>query len=1768
MFRICFAPIYRWGCDKYGPCEQYFSNCKRRGFARVRTSNLSPRKYGVIVASVNFRCWSSRTGVFLALWLCVIVSAQAQNKVIRLRNEQITTAPPNREKSIRAAQQPSLPVSGLYLIQFSGRFDPAWKEDLRGRRVDLLRYIPDDAYVARLVNVSLDELRALPFVQWVGEYRPEHKLHGVLSAFSQGRQNVANTPEVSVLFSPTATPAELAEARARLGKIQQQSHSRFGAVMRGKVTSVQLQRLAESPAVLWIEPAPKMKLTDEISSKLVAGEGTGHKTFMQDLGFDGRGVTVAVADSGLHVGTSEGMHPDLAGRTPAFFFYGALSNASDEHAHGTHVAGIIAGNATTEAADDLGYYYGLGVAPGASIVTQRLFDGEGGYEPPPSFETLTRDAVQAGAEIGSNSWGDDTQGRYDISAAEFDALVRDADGITPGDQPYILEFSAGNAGPGLQTIGSPAVAKNVIATGASQNDRFDFFVYADGSETMADFSSRGPCEDGRIKPDVVAPGTWIASLRSPVANDENAWLDIDSDYLYMGGTSQAGPQVSGAAAVFVQYYRETYPDLGTPSPAVVKAALIHSAVDMDDSFETGPTPNMDEGWGRVDLTQIIYSPRAHDYLDQTVLLTTGNLYERSVIISDDSEPLSITLVYTDVPGFPAAIPALVNDLDLEVVGPDGRVYRGNQFEQGESVPDASASDSINNVEGIRLEIPSPGEYILRVRARNVVQDARRDTPAIDQDFALVISGNIPPLETGIVLLDRSRYTAPGRMRIKFFDVDLAGEPSATVTVRSATEPNGQLLTLLPINPTGVFTGSVATATGPAIAGNNKLEISHGDWIRVEYVDQSDGSTNVANALADLLPPVISNVSVTNQFGQTIVSWLTDEPANSVVRFNTNSALGRAVTNNFRTTFHRQELSGLVVGQTYFYVVVSTDAAGNSSTNSNGGALFSFVVPAAATVLLVDAYVPTVNDKSLIPLSTYTDPLNEIGVSYDVWNTEDLGMPAYVDLSPYRVVMWRINDSFWADDTIPSAQQTAIQQYLNNGGTFFMASMDILTRLLDSGGASFVTNVLHVRRFDRADPLCFCHCDNCDEDTQVPSASGVPSDVVGDGFLATLDYSAYPDDFVEFGLGPDFSDTFGVATNAAPILIEEISQKAAGLRYPRTGEDSPGRVVFVSFPLDAIPEFGPEPSSRTAFVRRALQFLYPGLNGVGTVALNQDSYRLPDLITIEVGDSDLAELASSTVQVHSSSFSNRVAVTVAPTSKPGLLRGSVPVVSGTNAPAPGRFRANNGDTVVVEYFDASGQVTIHSTAVIDVVSPAISNLEVLAEYQDAVVIWDTSELSDSLVQYGESAFLGKTAYMDEPAVNHEVQLRGLIPDRLYFYKIVSRDAAGNVVEDDNSGELHTFRTLRPLTPPFVDRMQDGGTNWSVFDGDETQFQWRIGSPQNGQVANTPSGDAKAWASNLQGDPADLIDTFLISPAINLTGGNVARLRFWNAYDFGYDANWDIINGGELLIVTNAVSAPTSLAEYYESNGGWEEEEIDLTPYMGSVVFLIWHHQLLSFESAERPGWAIDDVSVVVTNIPPGTIQVTNNLAQARMTLSGPVSRTVQGYGTSIADLPPGNYVATWNPVPYYMTPVAQTNVLEADGLLSLFGEYLFPDANQNGMSDTWEQQYFGVISPTRTCLTDTDSDGFPDCAEFAAGTNPVLANSYLRLNQPVLQAAVNKLRFQWQSSPGRIYQVQGSVDGINWVGVSTEVLASTSTTSALVSVPDPSEPFIFRLQVRP
>src|SRR5439155_24523807 len=241
----------------------------------------------------------------------------------------------------------------------------------------------------------------------------------------------------------------------------------------------------------------------------------------------------------------------------------------------------------------------------------------------------------------------------------------------------------------------------------------------------------------------------------------------------------------------------------------------------------------------------------------------------------------------------------------------------------------------------------------------------------------------------------------------------------------------------------------------------------------------------------------------------------------------------------------------------------------------------------------------------------------------------------------------------------------------------------------------------------------------------------------------------------------------------------------------------------------------------------------------------------------------------------------------------------------------------------------------------------------------------------------------------------------------------------------------------------------------------------------------------------------------------------------------------------------------------------QEEIDLSPYTGHVVFLVWYYQLLSVDAVATPAWMIDDVSVTLSRA--SVIQISNNLSQAQFTLSGPAgTRTGQGILTSYTNFTGGQYTVTFGAVPYYQTPASQTQTLADGAFLSFIGNYTFTDSNNNGMSDAWEQQVFGTVSPTRTASTDTDRDGATDYAEFVAGTNPNDPASHLKLLTPAL-VGNNSVRLTWPSSLGRSYRIQGSANAVSWHPLTDWVRASaTSTTVTLPRGPA----FLFKLEVRP
>src|SRR5438128_1819414 len=223
---------------------------------------------------------------------CLLMGASGafgQDKVLRLRNETITT-PPKAAAAIQTlVVEP--PASGLFLVQFNDRLQPAWREELRQMRVELLRYVPDDAFVAQFDGVSPAQVKRLSFVRWVGAYRLEHKI--------DARLRTIGNMKVRVLLSPQASARQRAMVRRALRPFARETKLRFGNILQGVVTPAQLSALAQSDSVLWIEPAPKPKLLDEISSKIVGDDdGTnGTRTATQQLGLDGRGGKVAVADT-------------------------------------------------------------------------------------------------------------------------------------------------------------------------------------------------------------------------------------------------------------------------------------------------------------------------------------------------------------------------------------------------------------------------------------------------------------------------------------------------------------------------------------------------------------------------------------------------------------------------------------------------------------------------------------------------------------------------------------------------------------------------------------------------------------------------------------------------------------------------------------------------------------------------------------------------------------------------------------------------------------------------------------------------------------------------------------------------------------------------------------------------------------------------------------------------------------------------------------------------------------------------------------------------------------------------------------------------------------------------------------------------------------------------------------------------------------------------------------------------------------------------------
>ncbi|KPV50834.1 hypothetical protein SE17_24625, partial [Kouleothrix aurantiaca] len=506
----------------------------------------------------------------------------------------------------QAASQLAAPALGDYrIIQFSGPIATADRDALAATGLEILEYIPEFAYLVRGTPAQLAAAAQLPAVVAQQPFTLADKISPTLyGALERG----AAPGPLHVIAWPGQESALASQMRA--AAVQPSALA----------SSAALLQVANLPAVRWVEPAGKPRLLNDVARGFMHVNAA-----WQDRGLYGAGQTIAIADSGLDTGNPATLSPDFAGRVAAAHVLAPGGTLADEFGHGTHVAGSAVGAGVQSGAQPGKHKYTgsfAGVAPEAKLVVQALeTDAEGnliGLDD--DYYPMFAQAYADGARIHSDSWGDETGPSSDPAGqfGGYPATARRTDQFVWDHPDMAIFFAAGNSGIdgtygdlGLcyngdgvidpDSLLTPATAKNVITVGASESKRSTgglsqrfwlefsqkFCLSADPIGTdlpsddangMAAFSSRGPTDDGRTKPDIVAPGTNILSNRSHVAGASALWGEYDANYAYSGGTSMATPLVAGAGALVRQWLAAR--GLPNPSAAAVKATLLNTTDDI------------------------------------------------------------------------------------------------------------------------------------------------------------------------------------------------------------------------------------------------------------------------------------------------------------------------------------------------------------------------------------------------------------------------------------------------------------------------------------------------------------------------------------------------------------------------------------------------------------------------------------------------------------------------------------------------------------------------------------------------------------------------------------------------------------------------------------------------------------------------------------------------------------------------------------------------------------------------------------------------------------------------------------------------------------------------------------------------------------------------------------------------------------------------------------------------------------------------------------
>jgi 5'(3')-deoxyribonucleotidase len=586
-------------------------------------------------------------------------------------------------------EAPDIPIAltysdenNYYLVQCRGVIQPGWVEEIQDIGAVILGYVPEYTYILYMGHDAKKSIEKLPFIRWVGAYHPAYKIEESLLS-KQG------TVKLNVMVFDSNDDLEnfkLVEEKiiGFGGKIIREEMDVNTIV--AEIDAVKIGDIAFIPEVEWIDEYFEPEaLMDNIRVF------TGADNPLHEHGFNGTGIVGEVKDNGI-----DQDHVEFEGN-----LIGTDGNI-DESSHGSSTFGIVFAKGVNERAE--------GMLPGAKGVFASWGVGR--------KQSIANLVNNWDGVFQSNSWSSGSMdGSYGSNSRQNDDAIFEYD--------VSMLYATGNGGAD-ESISQEAASKNVISVGATNHynnqDRTD-------DRHNGNQGNKGPTADGRFKPDVVGPYDSIYTTSS-----SNRYTSG------FGGTSGATPVVAGGVGLIYEMYRENHfknnPSGKLPHAASVKALLIADAY----QYEFTQADRYAQGWGLVDVGNVFDIGKNHLIDDDNNALRTGDS-QTYTIAPTTATPLKITLVWTDVPGTTSTSKHLINDLNLKVTDPDGKIYYGNNgLETAKWSASGGGFDDLNNVENVFIENPASGEWIIDVIGENIPMDGYPITREADQSYALVASG--------------------------------------------------------------------------------------------------------------------------------------------------------------------------------------------------------------------------------------------------------------------------------------------------------------------------------------------------------------------------------------------------------------------------------------------------------------------------------------------------------------------------------------------------------------------------------------------------------------------------------------------------------------------------------------------------------------------------------------------------------------------------------------------------------------------------------------------------------------------------------------------------------------------------------------------------------------------------------------------------------------------------------------------------------------------